>query len=62
MKNFPHKCTTMQKKNSSTLHRCVEFTKWPTEEACHQATPFRASTSPEAMTYSNAARLATPNT
>ena len=27
MKNLPHKWMTMQAKNNSTLHRCMEFTK-----------------------------------
>src|ERR1035437_8345163 len=35
MKYLPHKCTTMAKKKISTLQRCKEFTKRPTDEVCH---------------------------
>ena len=34
----------MTAKNSSTLHRWSEFTKWPSDEVCHQAGPPIAST------------------
>ena len=46
MKNFPHRWTTMKKKNSSVLHRCVLLTKWPSEEVCHHAGPASAITAP----------------
>src|SRR5215475_5002760 len=62
MKNLPHRWITMVAKNSSTLHRWVELTKWPAEEVCHHAAPFTVSRTPETSTYSSAARLATPNT
>ena len=29
----------MKAKNSSTLHRCSEFTKCPSEDMCHQVGP-----------------------
>ena len=32
----------MKAKNSSTLHRCSELTKWPIDEVCHQMAPLRA--------------------
>jgi hypothetical protein len=31
MKNLPHKWMTMHAKNSSTLHRCIELKKCPTD-------------------------------
>ena len=52
MQNFPHRWMTMKAKNSSTLHRCSEFTKWPTDDVCHQAAPPSVSTTPEASTVS----------
>ncbi len=52
----------MAAKKSSTLHRCTEFMKWPSDEVCHQATPPMARTRPEAITTTRAARVSTPNT
>jgi hypothetical protein len=51
----------MNTKNSSTLHRCIEL-KRPTDEVCHHVAPPTVSTTPETITNSNAARVATPNT
>jgi hypothetical protein len=62
MKNFPHRCTTMKKKNSSVLQRCVLLTKWPTDEVCHQVGPARAITAPEMTMTTNADRDRTPKT
>ena len=39
MQNLPHRWITMKAKNSSTLHRCSELTKCPSDEVCHQAAP-----------------------
>ena len=44
IQNLPHRWITMNAKNSSTLHRCSEFTKCPSDETCHQAAPPTAST------------------
>ena len=62
MKNLPQRWITIVAKKSSTLHRCTEFTKWPNVLACHQVTPPRVSTSPEAMMTTRLARQATPKT
>ena len=40
----------MKTKNSSTLHRCMQFTKWPTVEVCHQAGPRQRQHAPETST------------
>ena len=37
IQNFPQRWTTIKAMNSSTLHRCVLLTKWPTSEPCHHA-------------------------
>ena len=52
----------MHTKNSSTLHRCIELKKWPTDEVCHHAAPFSVSTNPDPNTNNSAANVATPNT
>ena len=52
----------MVAKKSSTLHRCIEFTKSPTEDVCHQRDPPTVKATPEARTTTNDARLSTPNT
>ena len=39
IQNLPQRWITMKAKNSSTLHRCRELTKWPTPEVCHHAAP-----------------------
>ncbi len=62
MKYLPHRCTTMAKKKISTLQRCSEFTKSPTEEECHHWGPRIASRQPVAMTTVSAAKVVTPKT
>src|SRR3982751_75830 len=62
IQNFAHRCTTMKTKNSSTLHRCSEFTKCPSEEVCHQAAPPTESRPPDTRTTTNDAMVSTPNT
>jgi hypothetical protein len=52
----------MKAKNSSTLHRCIELKKWPTDEVCHHVAPPSTSTNPEMITNTRAASVATPNT
>ena len=59
---LPHRCTTIAKKNSSTLHRWMLLKKCPTPVSCHQAGPFRARMQPEPMITISEAMLATPNT
>jgi hypothetical protein len=53
---------TMHAKNSSTLHRCIELKKCPTDEVCHHVAPLSVGTRPDASTTSSAANVATPNT
>ena len=62
IQNFPHRWITMNMKNSSTLQRWSEFTKWPTDETCHQAEPPTVSTMPDPSTSVRAASVSTPNT
>src|SRR5580692_7607614 len=62
MKYLPHRWMTMAKKKISTLQRCIEFTKWPTEEPCHHWGPRIARRHPVAMTTTRAANVATPKT
>ncbi len=62
MKNLPHRCTTMKKKKSSVLQRCMLLKKWPTLEPCHHAGPARASTAPEKRTTASEASVSTPKT
>ena len=62
MKNLPHRCTTIAKKNSSTDQRWHELTKRPTVETCHHWGPLIARMQPVAITTINAAVVATPNT
>src|SRR5579871_4095769 len=62
MKNLAHRCTTIEKKNSSTLHRCTLLTKCPSLEPWYHCGPSRASTDPERMTSTSAAMVRTPKT
>src|SRR5665213_140057 len=62
MKNFPHRWTTMAKKNTSTLHRWSELTNSPVDETCHHVGPKTASTMPVTITTPNAANVTTPKT
>ena len=52
----------MTAKKTSTLHRCIEFTKCPRDEVCHQATPPMASSTPVPTTTSSDASARTPKT
>src|SRR5664279_2880879 len=61
MKNLPHRWITMNTKNNSTLHKCVEFTKWPADETCHHSAPLTVNTTPVTRTTRNAASVAVPN-
>ena len=60
MKNLPHRCRTMKKKNSSTLHRWMLLKKSPVFDTCHHDGPLRMSTVPEARMTTNAAMVRTP--
>ncbi len=62
MKNLPHRWMTMKKKKHSTLHRCVEFTKWPVDETCHQVGPMMARTQPLMITQARLTSVSTPKT
>ena len=62
IQNWPHRCRTMNTKNSSTLHRCSEFTNRPRLDTCHHEAPPSASQAPVASTTSSAAMVVTPNT
>jgi len=52
----------MNPKNSSTLHRWTELTKWPSDETCHHCTPPTASTVPDRITTAKAVNVSTPKT
>ena len=62
MKNLPQRWITMNEKKASTLHRCSEFTKCPTDETCHQLGPMMAKTQPVMMTHARLTTVKTPNT
>ena len=62
MKNLPQRCTTMAKKNTSTDQRWTLLKNFPTPESCHQAGPFSPRITPEPITTTSAAIVATPNT
>ncbi len=62
MRNFTQRCTTMNMKKNSVLHKCVEFTNSPTFDLCHQAGPSTASTAPESSTTAKAPIVKAPKT
>jgi hypothetical protein len=62
IQNLPHRCTTMNRKKNSTLHRWVELTKCPNDDTCHQLGPLRLSTTPEAMITTSEAMAPIPKT
>src|ERR1700712_3291474 len=59
---FPHRWTTMKKKNSSTDHRWMLLKKWPTLVKCHQPGPFSVRITPDPMINTSDTSDSTPNT
>ena len=46
IQNLPHRWITINAKNSSTLQRCTEFTKWPEGRGVPPAAPPTVRTRP----------------
>ena len=62
MKYCPHKCRTMNTKNTWTLQKCRLLKKRPARDRCHHWGPKRASITPLATTQARAAIVTTPKT
>jgi hypothetical protein len=59
---LPHRCTTVNRKNSSTDHRWMLLKNCPTLDTCHQVGPFSARIIPETMSTASALNDSTPKT